>query len=418
MTLGSSVASVGFCAFQNCSGLTSITLPNSVTSIGDYAFYDCSGLTSVVFPNSVISIGNNAFCYCSGLTSVVIPNLVTSIGESAFYGCSGLTSIMLGSSVASIGDYAFYYCNGLTSVTIPESVISIGDKAFSNSSGLTMINVENGNNHYKSIDGVLFDFEATTLIQYPMGNSRVAYIIPNSVISIGNYAFWGCNGLTSVTIPESVISIGDKAFSNSFRLTTINVENGNNHYKSIDGVLFDFEATTLIQYPMGNSRTTYIIPESVISIEDDAFLSSYRLTSVTIPESVTSIGEQAFSGCFGLQKVINYAKEPQQILSNVFENVGLSDVQLFVPSLSVDKYRTAEVWRDFGAIKDVESGINAVEVGDIIVSGGMLHNPAGKEIRIYDLNGREVYSGNDNELRFPDGFYILQTSSGNRKVAF
>ena len=336
MTLGSSVASVGFCAFQNCSGLTSITLPNSVTSIGDYAFYDCSGLTSVVFPNSVISIGNNAFCYCSGLTSVVIPNLVTSIGESAFYGCSGLTSIMLGSSVASIGDYAFYYCNGLTSVTIPESVISIGDKAFSNSSGLTMINVENGNNHYKSIDGVLFDFEATTLIQYPMGNSR----------------------------------------------------------------------------------TTYIIPESVISIEDDAFLSSYRLTSVTIPESVTSIGEQAFSGCFGLQKVINYAKEPQQILSNVFENVGLSDVQLFVPSLSVDKYRTAEVWRDFGAIKDVESGINAVEVGDIIVSGGMLHNPAGKEIRIYDLNGREVYSGNDNELRFPDGFYILQTSSGNRKVAF
>ncbi|OUN74321.1 hypothetical protein B5G10_01810 [Barnesiella sp. An55] len=325
---------------------------------------------------------------------------------------------MLGSSVASIGDYAFYYCNGLTSVTIPESVISIGDKAFSNSSGLTMINVENGNNHYKSIDGVLFDFEATTLIQYPMGNSRVAYIIPNSVISIGNYAFWGCNGLTSVTIPESVISIGDKAFSNSFRLTTINVENGNNHYKSIDGVLFDFEATTLIQYPMGNSRTTYIIPESVISIEDDAFLSSYRLTSVTIPESVTSIGEQAFSGCFGLQKVINYAKEPQQILSNVFENVGLSDVQLFVPSLSVDKYRTAEVWRDFGAIKDVESGINAVEVGDIIVSGGMLHNPAGKEIRIYDLNGREVYSGNDNELRFPDGFYILQTSRGNRKVAF
>ena len=227
-------------------------------------------------------------------------------------------------------------------------------------------------------------------------------IIPNSVISIGNYAFWGCNGLTSVTIPESVISIGDKAFSNSFRLTTINVENGNNHYKSIDGVLFDFEATTLIQYPMGNS----------------AFLSSYRLTSVTIPESVTSIGEQAFSGCFGLQKVINYAKEPQQILSNVFENVGLSDVQLFVPSLSVDKYRTAEVWRDFGAIKDVESGINAVEVGDIIVSGGMLHNPAGKEIRIYDLNGREVYSGNDNELRFPDGFYILQTSRGNRKVAF
>ena len=96
VTLGSvtfSVTSIGNYAFQNCSGLTSVTIPNSVTSIGDSAFYGCSSLTSVTIPNSVTTIGNNAFQSCSGLTSVTIPNSVTTIGNNAFQSCSGLTSI-------------------------------------------------------------------------------------------------------------------------------------------------------------------------------------------------------------------------------------------------------------------------------------------------------------------------------------
>ena len=125
-----SVTSIGTKAFEDCSGLTSVTIGNSVTSIGYRAFAGCRGLTSVVIPNSVTSIGDGAFAGCRGLTSVVIPNSVTSIGDGAFEDCSGLTSVTIGKSVTSIGEFAFAGCSALTSVTIPNSVTSIGDDAF------------------------------------------------------------------------------------------------------------------------------------------------------------------------------------------------------------------------------------------------------------------------------------------------
>ena len=107
-----SVTTIGYAAFLECSGLTSITIPNSVTSIGDYAFSSCSGLTSVTIPNSVRTIGSYAFEGCSGLTSVTIPNSVTSIGQSAFSNCSGLKSVTIPNSVTSIGSCAFFGCSG------------------------------------------------------------------------------------------------------------------------------------------------------------------------------------------------------------------------------------------------------------------------------------------------------------------
>ena len=132
---------LGYAAFSDCSGLTSLTIPSSVTSIGEYAFYGCSGLTSLTIPSNVTSIGESAFFGCSGLTSLTIPSNVTSIGESAFDGCSGLTSLTIPSSVTSIGYCAFWGCSGLTSFTIPSSVTSIGWGAFCGCSGLTSIYV-------------------------------------------------------------------------------------------------------------------------------------------------------------------------------------------------------------------------------------------------------------------------------------
>ena len=114
-----SVTSIGEWAFENCNGLTSVTIPNSVTSIGYMAFAGCSGLTSVTIPNSVTSIGGVAFYKCSGLTSVTIPNSVTSIGEGAFSSCSGLTSIVSKATVPPvIGNYVFPNPNNCN-VTVP-----------------------------------------------------------------------------------------------------------------------------------------------------------------------------------------------------------------------------------------------------------------------------------------------------------
>ena len=122
---------LGYAAFSNCSGLTSLTIPSSVTSIGEYAFDGCSGLTSLTIPSSVTSIGEYAFDGCSGLTSLTIPSSVTSIGESVFFGCSGLTSFTIPSSVTSIGWGAFCGCSGLTSIYVyTEKLPNMGSDVF------------------------------------------------------------------------------------------------------------------------------------------------------------------------------------------------------------------------------------------------------------------------------------------------
>ena len=227
------------CKESSASG--AITIPSEidgkpVTSIGYNAFSYCTGLTSITIPNSVTSIGTYAFYGCSGLTSITIPNSVTSIGDWAFHGCSGLTSITIPNSVTSIGGLAFHNCTGLTSITIPDSVTSIGGWAFNGCTGLTSINVASGNNYYSSNNGVLFNKKKTALIRYPEGKSQTSYTIPNSVTSIGNYAFCGCSGLTSITIPNSVTSIGNYAFWGCSGLTSITIPDS---VTSIGGVAFD-----------------------------------------------------------------------------------------------------------------------------------------------------------------------------------
>ena len=222
-----------------------VIIGDSVTSIGSSAFYNCYSLTSVTIPDSVTSIGRYAFCECRRLTSVTIPDSVTSIAYRAFFGCTSLTS-----------------------VTIPDSVTSIDIDAFKGCSSLTSFTVSEANPAYSTDDsGCLYNKDKTSLIQYPIGNTRTSFSIPNSVTSIGSSAFYNCSNLTSVTIPDSVTSIGKYAFQGC------------------------------------NSLTNLTIPDSVTSIDTDAFRDCYRLTSVTIGNSVTSIGKYAFQYCSQLTDV-------------------------------------------------------------------------------------------------------------------
>ena len=206
------VTSIGESAFQNSTGLTSVTIPNSVTSIGNFAFRDCSGLTSVIIPNSVTCIGEYVFYSCDNLTSLTIPNSVKSIGVMAFAACRGLTSITIPNSVTSIDSGVFRDCSGLTSITIPNSVTSIGNFAFKGCRSLTSVTIGNS---------------VTSIGSYAFSDCRglTSITIPNSVTSIGSYAFYMCTDLTSITIPSSVTSIGDWAFNQCSSLTSVTIGN-------------------------------------------------------------------------------------------------------------------------------------------------------------------------------------------------
>ena len=277
ITIPNSITSIDDYAFAGCSSLTSITIPNSVTSIGGSAFSGCTGLTSITIPNSVTSIGPGAFSgtawydnqpdgvayagnvlysykgtmpegtkidikdgtlgiaeeafqYCMGLTSITIPNSVTSISERAFFYCSGLTTITIPNSVTSIGSYAFQYCSGLTSITIPNSVTSIGDNAFYKCSGLKDVKISvtdlssfcNNSNVRLISDNI---GKPVSLVDNE-GIEIVNLIIPDDVTSIGQYSFYNCSGLSSVTIPNSVTSIGKSAFYGCYNMSTAVIGSG------------------------------------------------------------------------------------------------------------------------------------------------------------------------------------------------
>ena len=334
--------------FSYQSSIKCVIIRDGVTVIGDYAFFGCTTLTEVTIPDSVTDIGDYAFFECISLTKVTIPDSVTDIGYWAFCGCDSLTGVTIPDSVIAIEYSAFNHCDSLTQVTIGDGVTYIGLYAFGNCNSLTDITVDNNNTHYCSIDGVLFDKSKTTLIQYPIGKETKKYIIPDSVTAIGNwafehcgilteviipdnvtsiesYAFYYCTSLTQVTIGNGVTSIGNQAFEHCKSLTSIAVDNNNPGYCSADGVLFEKSKTILIKYPEGKNATTYVIPDSVTYIADNAFSSCKNLTKVTIPNSVIFIGEWAFYNSDSLTDVYYIGTEAQWDAITV--NVGNDPLQ-------------------------------------------------------------------------------------------
>ena len=367
-------------AFDGCKGLTSITIPGSVNSIGEHAFDGCSGLTSITIPDSVTSIGDWAFGGCSNLATVtfVEGSQLETIGFDAFYGCRGLTSITIPDSVTGIGHEAFYDCRGLTSVTIPNSVTSIGGSAFSYCDKLQYIyitdivawcNVSGLDNlmEYGSKNKNLYiNNELVTSITIPnsvtsIGNyafygcsGLTSVTIGNSVTSIGNYAFYGCSGLTSVTIGNSVTSIGDYAFSGCYRLvevynkSTLSITAGSdsngdvayyakNVYTNEGGSKLTTDETGYVIYTDGDEKilvaytgteTELILPSYITKINRYAFYGCTSLTSVTIGGSVTSIGNYAFYGCSSLTS-ITIPDSVTSIGSNAFYGCsGLTSVTI------------------------------------------------------------------------------------------
>ncbi len=381
-----SVKSVGRSAFEECIGLTSVTIGENVTSIGNWAFSNCTGLTTISLPDSVTSIGNDAFSGCTGLTTISLPDSVTSIGYHAFYGCSSLTSTIILNGITRLEEHTFGGCSKLSSVIIGNNVTSIEERAFYKCESLPTIS------------------------------------IPDNVTNIGKYAFGNCSGLTSVIIGKSVTSIEDNAFYNCPNLTLVvnhsnlNItrnssshgsvgnraerilygENVNGFYFAnkadehiLTGYLGDepniimpksykgqgyiigegafFKCDNLATITLGDSVTnigceaffgcaslqTISIPNSVKSVGEYAFFNCKKLTSVIIGNSVTSIGEKAFSSCTKIIKLISLAKTPPTCEASVFDYNMQKKCTLIIPEGSRVSYQTASQWRDFSLIEEM-----------------------------------------------------------------
>lgn len=297
-----SVISIGKNAFHDCTGLTSVEIPNSVISIGIAAFHTCSGLASITIPDSVNNIEGSAFYKCTGLNSITIPNSVTSIGGSAFYGCTGLTYVTIGNSVTSIGDYTFSGCTRLTSVTIGNNVRSIGDYAFHNCSGLTSVTIPNnvtsiGNNAFKNCSNITsVVWNAKNCTGWNFGSQVESFTFGNEVEVIPSSICQGMTTLTTISIPNSVTSIGDEAFNGCSGLTSLTLNSNAIASKA-------YSSSNNLTAIFGAQVTQYSFGEGVTAIGDYALYNAANLPTVTIPSSVVSIGNQAFSNCSQLATV-------------------------------------------------------------------------------------------------------------------
>lgn len=280
---------IGERAFENCSALEEVELPDGITEIYGGVFNSCRSLKSIRLPANLTILGESAFADCVGLTSITLPETVTKIDDLVFNGCTSITEINMQEGVRKIGKSAFKNCTSLVKAQLPSTVSNIGDAPFRGCSAIRSIQVDSKNKYYKSApikrDGsnhVLFNKNKSILIAYPASSRGVQYDIPDSVVSVCDWAFCESKKLNRITIPDSVREIGEGAFSNCSLLDELE------------------------------------IPDSVERIDDCAFRGCTSLEKIIIPDSVVELGWGLFDGCE--KTVVVYCNEGSAIYDYCIRN--------------------------------------------------------------------------------------------------
>lgn len=357
LNLPSGITSIGNYAFWYCENLTSLTLPSGLISIGDRAFENCYSLTSLEFPSSLTTLGDLVFAGCYGLTNLTLHSGLTDIKSNYLFGGNSnynnlkdvryiidsdletylqsnhlifyeikcgikyylndqeITTLEIPSGITSIGDGVFLSSNNLTNLTLSSKITSAGKYAFNNCSNL------------KDIRYYIYDDLATYIqkghpafyvncgIKYYWNNQEITTLeIPTSVTSIGNHAFYGCNGLTSVEFPSNLSSIGDWAFSNCSGLTSVDLPSSITKMgecvfywcKNLSSVKLPSEITAISNSAFGGciSLKNIELPAGITSIGDNAFTGCSNLQNINLPSGINTIGSGAFWDCSNLTNVI------------------------------------------------------------------------------------------------------------------
>lgn len=350
--------------------VTSIVLPKTIMAIGDQAFQNCGLLTDLYIPESVQKLGNKVF-YGSGITSMVVPSGVVSVGNGTFFGCANLKSVALNCGIKTIPSTCFSQ-TGLKEIYLPTSVTKIADGAFHFCYDLERIN---GLEHVTDIGSLALNY-----------CSSMKYIqLSDSLLTIGAGALANMRSLETLYIPASVKNITNSyiygaSFIGNTSLKAINVDEANEFYRSIDGVLYTKDGAKLIACPTGYvfNDSTFTVPEGVVDIDFSAFEMCLGLQIISLPSTLVNIGNSAFGKCHYINYItVSAAVPPMCGIADPFDYVDKASCALYVPTGSEQDYKVANVWKDFKLMNASGVTLPTIKRHDC-------------RYEYFDLNGRKV----------------------------